>query len=193
MGHFVGVYTAELAKLESVVGSKSPAHFASVLKACGGSFNTDPQTDHRIAEAVKEIVAGTHGSPRSELEWYYGSALECLCRTFARKWTVEEIYVDEGTFPEIWCFVWGSVEAEEDFHVLEADNPFGIPNGDYGTVFWYRPPKLVEQEIKRLSDLDYDQIAENNDTDYREEVAAILDVLAAAQESGQGVFVTFAE
>src|SRR5262249_19120039 len=136
---------------------------------------------------------GNHGSPKAELEWYYVSAFENLCRTFARKWTVQEIYVDEEMFPQIWCFVWGSVDKEEDFHLLEDNDPFGIPEGEYGTVFWYRPPELVKQEIKRLSNLDYDQIANNNNTDYREEIAAILEVLSAAKETGQGVFVTWAE
>jgi hypothetical protein len=53
--------------------------------------------------------------------------------------------------------------------------------------------QIVKQEIPILSNLDFDEIAEASGTDYREEAAAILEVLLAAEQGGQGVFVTFLE
>ena len=193
MGHFVGVYTAELPKLRSVIGARSAEHFSSILEAWGGQFNSHPPTHQGIVAALEDILAGAYLSGELEEGHYYIYAFETLCRTFARKWTVEEIYVDEELFPEIFAFVWGSVENEEDFPLLLEDNPFGLPEGKFGPVCFHRGLKLVKQEIKRLRDLDYDAIAALNATDYRDEIAAILEVLRAAEQTDQGVFVFWFE
>ena len=192
MGHFVGVYTDELPTLQSIIGSKSPEQFASVLKACGGKFYHEPATHDRIAAALKDIIAGSYPHGEHEEGAYYIYAFADLCRAVARKWTVQEIYVDEEEFPDIWCFVWGSVDDEADFHLL-PDDTFQLPKAQVGPMMWHRDLKLVKQEIKRLSNLDFEEIAGLNDTDYREEVAAILEVLRAAEQSGQGVWITFQE
>jgi hypothetical protein len=193
MGHFVGVYTAELPKLKSVIGSRSAEHFAAILQVCGGQFNSHPPTHQRIAAALQKILAGSYPSGELAEGHDYVYAFEPLCRAFARQWTVQEIYVAEDLFPEIFEFVWGSVDDEDDFPLLEEDNPFGLPRGEYGPVCFYRPLKLVQQEIRRLSDLDYEGIAILNDTDYQEEIEAILEVLRAAEQTGQGVFVFWFE
>lgn len=193
MGHFVGVYTDELPKLESIIGSGSAEHFASVLQKCGGKFNLDPATHNRIAAALKNIIADSYPSGTDELDNCYGYAFEFLCRTVARKWTVQEIYVADDLFPEIFGFVWGAVDNDEDVHLLDNANPFGIPEGEYGCVFWHRVLEYVKMSIRRLGDLDYDQIAKRNGTDYREEISEILKVLTEAEQTGQGVFVTWNE
>jgi hypothetical protein len=193
MGHFVGVYTAELSKLESVIGSRSVEHVSSILEAWGGRFNHHPLAHQRILAALENILAGSYPSGEVEGGHDYVYAFQTLCRTFARKWTVQEIYVAEDSFPDIFAFVWGAVENEDDFPLLLEDNPFELPRGEFGPVCFYRGLQLVKQEIQRLSSLDYDNIAALNDTDYREEIAAILEVLRAAEQTGQGVFVFWFE
>ena len=193
MGHFVGVYTAELPTLRSVVGSRSADHFASVLQACGGKFDHQPQVHARIAAALKGILAGVYPSGKHEEGGYYVYAFERLCRAFACKWTVQEIYVDEERFPAMCSFVWGAVKNEEDLPLLDDDNPFSLPTADFGPVCWHRPLKLVQREIERLSSLDDEEGAALGGTEYREEVAAILEVLRVAEQTNQGVFVTFQE
>src|SRR5262249_29805492 len=131
MGHFVGVYTDELPKLRSIIGSKSAEHFASVLKACGGKFHHEPAKHDRMAAALKDIIAGSYPHGEHEEGAYYIYAFADLCRAVARKWTVEEIYVDEEQLPDIWCFVWGSVDDEADFHLL-SDDTFQLPKAEYG-------------------------------------------------------------
>jgi hypothetical protein len=176
-----------------VIGSRSAEHSSAILDAWGGQFNPDPPTHQRIAAALEDILAGSYPSGELEEGHYYIYAFEALCRTFAGKWTVEEIYVDEELFPDIFAFVWGSVEDEEDWPLLEQDNPFGLPRGVCGPVCFYRGLKLVKQEIERLGSVDHDALALVNDTDYRKEIAAILEVLQAAEEADQGVFVFWFE
>ena len=106
---------------------------------------------------------------------------------------MQEIYVDEEDFPEMFAFVWGAVGNEEDFAELLEDNPFGLPTGQFGPVRFYRGFKLVNQEIARLGSLDYDSITLLSNADYSEEVAAILEVLQVAKQTDQGVFIFWFE
>src|SRR5262249_26012285 len=92
MGHFVGVYTDELARLKSIIGSGSAEHFSFVLQACGGKFYHVPETHDRIARALKEIIAGACPSGVHEDAAWYLYAFQRLCDAVARKWTVQEIY-----------------------------------------------------------------------------------------------------
>jgi len=195
MGHFVGVYTDELPTLRSVIGSKSPDHFAAALRASGGKFDYDPTTHERISTAIKDLIAGSY--PHGDLkDWhYYTYAFEKLCRAFARKWTVEEIYVDEEQCPDLFSFVWGGDSDPADLPLLRSD-PFSLPPTQYGPSCFHRPLKIVKQEIGILSNLlnlDYDDLAGTACKDYPEEVAAILEVLEAAERAEQGLFVTFME
>jgi hypothetical protein len=192
MGHFVGVYSDELPTLRSVIGSRSTDHFATVLQKCGGKFDHEPTIHDRISASLKNLIAGTYPSGEVEDGHYYVYGFERLCSAFARKWTVEEIYVDDEQFPDISSFVWGGVVDAADFPLLSSD-PFHLPKGQYGPVCYHRPLKIVKQEIQILSNLDYEQIEETSDTDYRQEVAAILNVLKFAEQTEQGVFVTFVE
>jgi hypothetical protein len=191
MGHFVGVFTDDLPKLESIIGSDSAEHFASVLQTCGGKFDLDPKTHQHIAAALQNIIANSYPSAADDLENYYGNAFHFLCTTFAHKWTVQEIYVSDESFPEIFGLVWGS-------DLPGHEDPFGdpsvdIPYGDGGVVFHHRSYDFVKVVIEELSNLDYDRIAELNGTDYREEIAEILKVLTAAEQAGQGIYITWAE
>jgi hypothetical protein len=193
VGHFVGVYAAELPKLRSVIGSGSAEHLSSILEAWGGQFNPHPPTHQRIAAALADILAGSYPSGEVEEGHYYVYAFEALCRAFARKWTVEEVYVDEELSPAISAFVWGSVANEDDYPLLLEDNPFGLPRGEFGPVCFYRALKLVKQEIERLGGLDSDEAVAPHAADYRKEIAAILEVLRAAERTDQGVFVFWFE
>jgi hypothetical protein len=192
MGHYVGVYTDELPTLRSVIGSKSSDHFATVLAASGGQFDHQPEVHDRIATALKGLIAGTFPSGEVQDGHFYVYAFENLCRAFAKKWTIQEIYVDEDQFFEIFNFVWGSVQDDDDFPLLSSD-PLHLPKCHVGPVCFHRPLKIVRQEIEILSNLDYDSITETSGTDYRREIAAILEVLRFAARTQQGVFVTFME
>jgi hypothetical protein len=192
MGHWVGVYTDDIPVLKSIIGSNSAEHFAAILKAAGGTFSTDPSGHDRISAALKDIIAGSYPSGEHEEGHNYIYAFERLCRTYAQKWTVEEIYVDEEMFPEMFYFVWGSVDDPADVPLLN-DNPFNLPQAKYGPVCWHRDFKIVQQQIAVLRNLDYSAIAEKNDTDYRGEIGAILEVLEVAERRNEGVFITFVE
>jgi hypothetical protein len=192
MGHWVGVYTDDTPVLKSIIGSNSAEHFAAILKAAGGKFSTDPSDHDHISAALKDMIAGSYPSGEHEEGHYYIYAFEHLCRTYARKWTVQEIYVNEEMFPEMFYFVWGSVDDPADLPLLN-DNPFNLPESQCGPVCYHLHPKIVRQRIAVFRNLDYSAIAEKNDTDYREEIGAILEVLEVAERSNQGVFVTFVE
>jgi hypothetical protein len=191
-GPLGGGYTDDIPVLESIIGSNSAEHFAAILKAAGGKFSTSPSDHDRISAALKDIIAGSYPSGEFEEGYYYLYAFERLCQTYAQKWTVQEIYVNEEMFPEIFDFVWGAVDDPADLPLLN-DNSFNLPKSQYGPVCWHRHLKIVQQQIAALGNLDYSAIVEKNDTDYREEIAAILNVLEVAKRNNQGVFVNFAE
>jgi hypothetical protein len=183
MAHWVGVYTDELPRLKSIIGSRASRHFKEALELCGGQFSSHRPDHNRIATHIEGLIRGAIPSGEPPDGAWFIRAFEALCRAHAHKAAVVEVAVDDEQFPEMWELVWGANEA-----------PFGLPIAAEGSpACGHWGPQDVPGLVQTFRDLGNNEAPQGGRPDYRDEIAQLLEVLEAAGTSGQGVFVFFNE
>ncbi len=178
MGHFVGVYSVDEARLRAVLGSSErelSARWIERVRQEAGRLG-----DGAVV-AAERLAAGDFHTGECDDGSLYGHVFALLCDMTADRRVKIEAYVSEA-FPELWDFVTRSVP-----------NPYGLPTSPYGWPYfgsWAAGDVMRHRKAFRAA-ISLPGRERHGGTEMNME--GIDAVLSHAQDAGRGVLVYWSE